>query len=107
MTAMDKMKINLACYQFQVHTNPSHNPTPSFRPNHFTWIDPTPYNQEHIQSTQFFHEPQDPSYTQEQAQIAQGFSTPSYDFGWVGQHNSSWDSYQGSFQNSPDQCFQN
>ena len=89
MNAMDKTKINLAFYQFQVQSTPSYNPTPSFHPNHSIWIDPTLYNQEHIQSTQLFHEPQDSSYTQEQAQIAQGFSTPSYDSSWVGQHNSS------------------
>ena len=107
MNAMDKTKINLAFYQFQVQSTPSYNSTPSFRPNYSTWIDSTSYNQEHIQSTQFFPGSYDSACTQEQAQIAQGSSTPSYDSGWVGQHNSSWNSYQGSAQNSPNQCLQN
>ena len=107
LTAIDKMKINLACYQSQIQSTLSYNPTPSFYPNCSTWTDPTLYNQNHIQSTQFFHGPYDSSYTQEQAQMAQRFSTPSYDSSWVGQHNNSGDSYQGLPQNPLDQFFQN
>ena len=83
MNAMDKMKINLAFFQFKVQSIPFHNSTPSFHPNCPTWTEPTPYDQAYPN--------QWPSISQEKIFMNQRFSTLN--------HNAHVNSYEQEWNN--------